>query len=81
MDHDLNKGRNVTSLLVIGGARSGKSGFAQNLAETSGKHPVLIATAQAFDEEMAALKAVRCGLSFNLLGMQLPQIHALLADS
>jgi adenosylcobinamide kinase / adenosylcobinamide-phosphate guanylyltransferase len=53
LDHDLNKRRNVTSLLVIGGARSGKSRFAQNLAETSGKHPVLIATAQAFDEEMA----------------------------
>jgi adenosylcobinamide kinase / adenosylcobinamide-phosphate guanylyltransferase len=43
----------VTSLLVIGGARSGKSGFAQKLAESSGKRPVLIATAQTFDEEMA----------------------------
>jgi adenosylcobinamide kinase/adenosylcobinamide-phosphate guanylyltransferase len=43
----------VTSLLVIGGARSGKSAFAQNLAETSGRKPVLIATAQAYDAEMA----------------------------
>lgn len=43
----------VRSLLVIGGARSGKSRYAQNLAETSGKTPVLIATATAGDEEMA----------------------------
>jgi adenosylcobinamide kinase / adenosylcobinamide-phosphate guanylyltransferase len=54
LGHNFNKRGNVTSLLVIGGARSGKSGFAQKLAESSGKHPVLIATAQAFDEEMAA---------------------------
>jgi adenosylcobinamide kinase / adenosylcobinamide-phosphate guanylyltransferase len=53
LGHDLNKRGNATSLLIIGGARSGKSGFAQKLAESSGKHPVLIATAQAFDGEMA----------------------------
>jgi adenosylcobinamide kinase / adenosylcobinamide-phosphate guanylyltransferase len=44
----------VPSLLVIGAARSGKSSFAQKLAETSGKQPVLIATAQPHDAEMAA---------------------------
>jgi adenosylcobinamide kinase/adenosylcobinamide-phosphate guanylyltransferase len=41
------------SLLVLGGARSGKSRYAQQLAETSGKVPVLIATAAAGDAEMA----------------------------
>jgi adenosylcobinamide kinase / adenosylcobinamide-phosphate guanylyltransferase len=41
-------------LLVIGAARSGKSGFAQKLAENSGKRPLLIATAEAHDGEMAA---------------------------
>ncbi|MGE4431037.1 MAG: bifunctional adenosylcobinamide kinase/adenosylcobinamide-phosphate guanylyltransferase [Sphingobium sp.] len=40
------------SLLVIGGARSGKSRYAQARAEASGLKPVFIATAQAFDGEM-----------------------------
>jgi adenosylcobinamide kinase / adenosylcobinamide-phosphate guanylyltransferase len=42
------------SLLVIGGARSGKSRYGQKYAERSGKKRVLIATAQAGDAEMAA---------------------------
>jgi adenosylcobinamide kinase / adenosylcobinamide-phosphate guanylyltransferase len=38
--------------LVIGGARSGKSRFAQALAERSGNERVFIATAEALDDEM-----------------------------
>lgn len=40
------------SLLVLGGARSGKSRHAQAIAEARGGDLVFIATAQAFDGEM-----------------------------
>lgn len=45
----------MTATLVLGGARSGKSAFAQKAAETAAGvgPPVLIATGQAFDDEMA----------------------------
>lgn len=45
----------MTSTLVLGGARSGKSAFAQKAAETAvlAGRPVMIATGQAFDDEMA----------------------------
>ena len=48
----------MTSILVLGGARSGKSAFAQAAAEEAareagGRTPRLIATGQAFDAEMA----------------------------
>jgi adenosylcobinamide kinase / adenosylcobinamide-phosphate guanylyltransferase len=39
--------------LILGGARSGKSSYAQNLAEATGKSVTFIATAQALDEEMS----------------------------
>jgi adenosylcobinamide kinase / adenosylcobinamide-phosphate guanylyltransferase len=47
---------NITSsiTLILGGARSGKSSYAQKLAEESGKSVTFVATAQAFDEEMSA---------------------------
>ena len=40
--------------LIIGGAASGKSVFAENLVMSSGQTRSYIATAQAFDDEMAA---------------------------
>ena len=40
--------------LILGGARSGKSLYAQKLAEASGKSVTFLATAQALDEEMSA---------------------------
>lgn len=44
----------MTVTLVLGGARSGKSTFAQRAAEMAAgpEHPLLIATGQAFDDEM-----------------------------
>lgn len=41
-----------TALFVIGGARSGKSRYAQMRAEAAGDNPVFVATAGAFDDEM-----------------------------
>jgi len=40
--------------LILGGARSGKSSYAQRLAEETGKSVTFIATAEALDEEMSA---------------------------
>lgn len=40
--------------LIIGGARSGKSHYAQRLAEQSGGPVLFVATAEAGDDEMAA---------------------------
>ncbi|WP_210496825.1 bifunctional adenosylcobinamide kinase/adenosylcobinamide-phosphate guanylyltransferase [Microvirga antarctica] len=40
------------SALILGGARSGKSRVAQQIAEAASAERVFIATAQAFDDEM-----------------------------
>ena len=42
------------SILITGGARSGKSRFGEDLVLRQGEAPVYIATAQAFDGEMDA---------------------------
>lgn len=41
------------STLVLGGARSGKSEFAEKLTLNSSSKPVYLATGRAFDEEMS----------------------------
>lgn len=41
------------SILITGGARSGKSRIAEGWAREMGEHPIYIATGQAFDDEMA----------------------------
>lgn len=45
----------MTTTLVLGGARSGKSAYAQACAEEAARdatRPIMIVTAQAFDDEM-----------------------------
>lgn len=42
----------MSSLFVLGGARSGKSRYAQNRAEATGLAQIYIATAEAWDDEM-----------------------------
>ncbi len=40
-------------ILITGGVRSGKSAYAQSLAQATGSQVVFVATAQAFDKEFA----------------------------
>lgn len=44
----------ATIALILGGARSGKSSYAQQRAEEAGKSVTFLATAQALDDEMGA---------------------------
>lgn len=43
---------NTSCRLVLGGARSGKSRYGEQLAKDSGLEVIYVATAQAYDEEM-----------------------------
>ena len=45
--------RPVVRLLILGGARSGKSRLAQDMAARRWLHPVYLATAEILDDEMA----------------------------
>lgn len=42
----------ITRILILGGARSGKSRYALKLAENRWRHPLYVATAEALDLEM-----------------------------
>lgn len=44
----------MKNILILGGARSGKSEFALKLADSCGEDKVFIATAEALDDEMRA---------------------------
>lgn len=44
---------NVSRILILGGARSGKSRFALKIAEQNWRRPLYMATAEASDPEMA----------------------------
>ena len=46
------RNENAKITFVLGGARSGKSSFAEKLVENSGLQPVYLATGRAFDKEM-----------------------------
>lgn len=39
-------------IFVLGGARSGKSSYAERIVDTSGLRPIYLATGRAFDREM-----------------------------
>ena len=59
--------------LILGGARSGKSDYAQNLAEETGKSVTFIATAQALDDEMSTrIQKHRAERSLNWETLEVP---------
>lgn len=60
-------------VLILGGARSGKSSYAQSLADETGKSVTFIATAQALDEEMSTrIRKHRVGRPAHWETLELP---------
>lgn len=59
------------TMLITGGCRSGKSGYARQLAENTGKKRLFVATAPVTDEEMRQRvdlhKKARCGRSWDTM--------------
>jgi len=50
----MNEGQEAPLTLILGGARSGKSSYAEVLAPRLGRRVLYVATAEALDEEMRA---------------------------
>ncbi|MGH6799247.1 MAG: bifunctional adenosylcobinamide kinase/adenosylcobinamide-phosphate guanylyltransferase [Roseiarcus sp.] len=74
----------IRSLFVLGGARSGKSAYAQRLAEAYGSERLYLATAAPGDEEMAARIArhqADRGRGWTTLEEPLEVAHALGAEA
>lgn len=58
---------------ILGGARSGKSSYAQSLAEETGKSVTFLATAQALDDEMSTrIQKHRSGRPSNWETLEIP---------
>ncbi len=71
------------SILITGGARSGKSLIAENWALAMGENPTYIATGQAFDDEMAdriARHQARRGPEWRTIAEPLDLVDALVAS-
>ena len=73
----------MSTVLVLGGARSGKSALAERLTRAGGAMPLYIATAQAWDDEMRARiaehRAQRDGLGWTTVEAPLALADALAA--
>jgi adenosylcobinamide kinase/adenosylcobinamide-phosphate guanylyltransferase len=70
-------------ILITGGARSGKSGYAESRALEIGRKPLYVATAEAQDEEMArriAEHRKRRGTQWRTIEEPLELTEALLAE-
>ncbi len=70
------------SILITGGARSGKSGLAERLTLDLGPSAIYIATAQAFDAEMEARIAqhrARRGAEWQTVAEPMALLHALVS--